>query len=212
MLTAPARPAKVGPDFSRSTSHSIPDQKLIERIAAGDKDAMRILWKRHSVRVHRFVTRIVGDASLGEDVTSDTFLAVWRNAGRFEGYSSASTWILGIARHRALSALRACSVKRLAGEENSTLIDPALEPEAELRRREVATILRRCMASLSPAHAAIIDLVYFRETPINKAAEILGIPENTAKTRIFHARAWLAELLPEAGINRDAIPLMMLAA
>jgi RNA polymerase sigma-70 factor, ECF subfamily len=82
------------------------DEKLIERIASGDQLAMRTLFARHQLCVYRFVVRIVRDEAVAEDLLSDVFLDVWRQAARFEGRASVSTWLLAIARSRALSAMR----------------------------------------------------------------------------------------------------------
>src|SRR5258707_9723331 len=82
------------------------DEVLIGRIAAGDKLAMQVLFARHHVRVYRFVLRFVGDPSRAEDLISDVFLDVWRQADKFEARSQVSTWLLAIARYKALSALR----------------------------------------------------------------------------------------------------------
>src|SRR6201999_2446619 len=83
------------------------DYALIRAIAAGSKPAMRTLFLRHNTRVLRYVTRIVRDHALAEDVLSEVFLDVWRRADRFEGRSSVATWICGVARHKALTALEA---------------------------------------------------------------------------------------------------------
>src|SRR5262245_45125353 len=83
-----------------------PDAALIRLIAAGDKHAMQILFARHNVRVFRFVLRFVRDKSAAEDLVSEVFLDVWRQAGRFQGRSQVTTWLLAIARNKALSALR----------------------------------------------------------------------------------------------------------
>src|SRR6266705_4401619 len=82
------------------------DEALIGRIAAGDKLAMHLLFARHHVRVYRFVLRLARDESLAEDVISEVFLDVWRQASRFERRSSVGTWLLAIGRPKALSALR----------------------------------------------------------------------------------------------------------
>src|SRR5215467_30515 len=74
------------------------DEALIAAIAAGDRAAMRILYNRHQVRVFRFAARLVDDAASAEDVVSEAFIEVWRQADRFEGRSSVSTWIMSIAR------------------------------------------------------------------------------------------------------------------
>ena len=82
------------------------DQTLIERIAVGDKLAMRVLFARHHVRVYRFVVRLVRDETLAEDVVGEMFLDVWRQAATFKARAAVSTWLLAIARFKALSLLR----------------------------------------------------------------------------------------------------------
>jgi RNA polymerase sigma-70 factor, ECF subfamily len=98
-----------GTSAARKTPHT-PDVALVRSIAAGHKHPMRILLARHNVRVFRFVLRLVGDNSAAEDPVSEMFLDVWRQAGRFQGRSQVTTWLLAIARNKALSALRRRSV------------------------------------------------------------------------------------------------------
>ena len=80
------------------------DEVLIGRIASGDRLAMQVLFARHHVKVYRFVLRLVREESTAEDLISEVFLDVWRQADRFEGRSQVSTWLLAIARFKALSA------------------------------------------------------------------------------------------------------------
>ena len=82
------------------------DEVLIGRIANGDRLAMQVLFARHHVRVFRFVLRLVRNEATAEDLISEVFLDVWRQAGKFEGRSAVSTWLLAIARFKALSVLR----------------------------------------------------------------------------------------------------------
>jgi RNA polymerase sigma-70 factor (ECF subfamily) len=174
------------------------DKALIERIARGDQLAMRTLFARHQVAVFRFVTRLVGDRSLAEDVISEVFFDVWRQAGRFEGRSSVSTWLLSIARYKALSA---CRRPREAGLDDAAagrLVDPADTPEASLERKHDAELVGRCLAQLSPEHGEVIDLVYYHEKTVAEVAEVVGIPEATVKTRMYYARKKLAQLVQAA--------------
>ena len=85
---------------------TVSDDVLIARIAGGDRLAMQVLFARHHVRVFRFVLRLTRNEATAEDLISEVFLDVWRQAGKFEGRSAVSTWLLGIARFKALSALR----------------------------------------------------------------------------------------------------------
>ena len=182
----------------------ISDEALIRQIAAGHKLAMRALFARHQVKVYRFALRIVRDAALAEDVVSETFIDAWQHAGRFEGRSSVSTWLLGITRHKALTAANRRPTESIDSDAAQNVVDTANNPEAELGDRDRGTVIRRCLKSLSPEHAEIIDLVYYQEKSIKEIVEILGIPENTVKSRMFYARKRLAALVAAEGIDRAA--------
>jgi RNA polymerase sigma-70 factor (ECF subfamily) len=178
------------------------DEALIVRIATGDKVAMQVLFARHHVRVYRFVLRLVRDQTRAEDLISEVFLDVWRQAGRFEARSAVSTWLLAIARYKALSALRRKPEEELDEEAAAAIEDPADNPEVALEKKDKSAILRQCLTKLSAEHREIIDLVYYHEKSVEEVAEIVGIPENTVKTRMFYARKKLSELLAAAGIER----------
>jgi RNA polymerase sigma-70 factor (ECF subfamily) len=178
------------------------DEVLIGRIASGDRLAMQVLFARYHVRVFRFVLRVVRDESAAEDLISDVFLDVWRQAGRFEGRSAVSTWLLAIARFKALSAIRRKPNEELNEEAAEAIEDPADDPEVAIEKKDKGAILRKCLSGLSAEHREIIDLVYYHEKSVEEVAEIVGIPENTVKTRMFYARKKLAELLKAAGIER----------
>ena len=178
------------------------DEVLIGRIANGDRLAMQVLFARHHVRVFRFVVRLVRNESTAEDLISDVFLDVWRQAGRFEGRSAVSTWLLSIARFKALSALRRRPDEVLDEETAGAIEDPSDDPEISLEKKDKSVLIRQCLTGLSAEHREIIDLVYYHEKSVEEVAEIVGIPENTVKTRMFYARKKLAELLKAAGIER----------
>jgi RNA polymerase sigma-70 factor (ECF subfamily) len=133
---------------------------------------------------------------------SEVFLDVWRQADRFEGRSQVSTWILAIARFKALSALRRKPEAELDDETAGAIEDTQDNPETALQKKDKAAALRECLTKLSPEHREIIDLVYYHEKSVEEVAEIVGIPENTVKTRMFYARKKLSELLKAAGIER----------
>jgi RNA polymerase sigma-70 factor (ECF subfamily) len=163
---------------------------------------MQVLFARHHVRVYRFVLRLVNDASVAEDTISEVFLDVWRQAGRFEGRSAVSTWLLSIARFKALSVLRKRTDEELDEDAAAAIPDTADTPEISLQKKDKSAVLRECLTSLTPEHREIIDLVYYHEKSVEEAAQIIGIPENTVKTRMFYARKRLSELLKAAGLDR----------
>src|ERR1700741_1006506 len=181
---------------------STSDEVLIGRIANGDRLAMQVLYARHHVRVFRFVVRLVRDETTAEDLISEVFLDVWRQAGRFEGRSAVSTWLLSIARFKALSALRRRPDQELDAATTEAIEDLSDNPEDVLAKKDKAAVLRKCLEGLSADHREIIDLVYYHEKSVEEVALIVGIPENTVKTRMFYARKKLGELCRMAGIDR----------
>src|SRR5262249_33271338 len=114
----------------------ISDETLIKQIAGGNKLAMRALFARHHTKVYRFALRIVRDTALAEDAVSETFIDVWQHADRFEGRSSASTWILGIARHKALTAANRRPTESLDCEAAQNVADQSADPEAQYGNKD----------------------------------------------------------------------------
>jgi RNA polymerase sigma-70 factor (ECF subfamily) len=178
------------------------DEALISRIASGDRLAMQVLYARHHVRVYRFVLRMVGNSTTAEDLISEVFLDVWRQAAKFEARSAASTWLMAIARFKALSVLRRKPEEELDEETAEAIEDLTDDPETTVQKKDKGEILRKCLTGLSPDHREIIDLVYYHEKSVEEVAEMVGIPEATVKTRMFYARKKLSELLKAAGVDR----------
>jgi RNA polymerase sigma-70 factor (ECF subfamily) len=178
------------------------DEVLIARIAGGDRLAMQVLFARHHVRVYRFVLRLVRNEATAEDLISEVFLDIWRQAGKFEGRAAVSTWMLSIARFKALSALRRRPEQELDEETAERIEDQSDDPEVTLAKKDKSAVLRQCLTRLSAEHREIIDLVYYHEKSVEEVAGIVGIPQATVKTRMFYARKKLSELLKEQGIDR----------
>ena len=179
-------------------AETLPDDVLIRRIANADQRAMRMLFARHRITIYRWLVRLVGDEGLAEDLLSDVFLVVWRNARSFEGRSSVSTWLLAIARHKALSARRRTQAQpaiELEDELAWRMADAADNPEVVLEKKDREQLLRRSLARLSPEHGEVIDLTYNHGKSIKEIAEIVGINEATVKSRTFYARKRLAQLV-----------------
>ncbi|MBR0779649.1 sigma-70 family RNA polymerase sigma factor [Bradyrhizobium diazoefficiens] len=180
------------------------DDMLLESIADGNRTAMHILYCRHNVRVYRFILRIVRDATTAEDLVSQVFLDVWRTASQFQGRSQVSTWLLSIARFKALTAMRQRRFEDIDQEDVRQIPDDSDTPETSLDRSDTSAILRACVAKLSPAHREIINLVYYHEKSVEEVGQIIGIPQSTVKTRMFYARKQLADLLKGCGVDRFA--------
>jgi RNA polymerase sigma-70 factor, ECF subfamily len=178
-----------------SSDGAASDQALINRIAGGDQLAMRTLYARHRIPLYRWLLRIVGNETVAEDLLSDVFLDVWRQAASFEGRASVSTWLFAIARYKAFSALRARIDTELDERITSTITDPADTPEAALQEKNRGELVRESLAKLSPEHREVIDLVYYHGKTVKEVAEIVGVGEATVKTRMFYARRKLASLV-----------------
>jgi len=186
---------------SIAAAQSTSDETLLRGIADGNRNAMHILYSRHNVRVYRFILRIVRDSTMAEDLVSQVFLDVWRTARQFEGRSQVSTWLLSIARFKALTALRQRRFEDIDQDDVREIADEADTPEVSLERASTSEILRACVAKLSPAHREIINLVYYHEKSVEEVGAIIGVPQSTVKTRMFYARRQLADLLRGAGVN-----------
>src|SRR5437588_12052292 len=129
------------------------DEELIGRIASGDRLAMQVLFARHHVRVYRFALRLVRDESKAEDLISEIFLDVWRQAGRFESRSAVSTWLLAIARFKALSALRRKPDEEVDDETALAIEDAAVNPETALAKNDQCALYRKLHVGLSDEHS-----------------------------------------------------------
>jgi RNA polymerase sigma-70 factor (ECF subfamily) len=183
------------------TAQARDDAELVALIAGGDRTAMHALYARHSRRVYRFALRILGDPTTADDIVSHVFLDVYRAAAKFENRSRVSTWLLAICRNKALALRRRRTPDQLDDADALALPDNTESPENHVVREDDAALLRRCLTRLSAAHREIIDLVYYQEMSVEEAGQMLGIPKNTVKTRMFYARKQLAILLEQAGAN-----------
>lgn len=181
--------------------NTLSDDDLIKHIATGDRLALEALYGRHRVKLYRFLLRLTNNETAAEDILSDVFFDVWQQAGRFEARSTASTWLFAIARFKALSARRERQHLEL-GTDEAMIEDPGDDPENLMQKADKGDIIGRCLNRLSVPHREVIDLVYYHEKSIKEVGEILRIPENTVKTRMFHARKRLSELLVAAGVDR----------
>ena len=177
------------------------DDALIDAIADGDRHALEVLYSRHSAGVYRFALRFVADEGIAEDVMNEVFFDVWRKAKSFEGRSQVSTWLLGVARNKALQITRRRRPEHLNDEACEAIEDAADDPERAIQRKQNGSILFECLKNPSPVHREIINLIYYHGKSIDEAAQTIRVPRNTVKTRIFYARSHLAKLLFEAGID-----------
>jgi RNA polymerase sigma-70 factor (ECF subfamily) len=164
------------------------DQRLVDHVAREDEDAFRELYDRYADRVFRYAFTLLRDQHLAEEAAQETMIAVWKSAGRFEGRSKVSTWIFGIARNKAFDLVR--REKRGDRTPDLSLVSPDPAP-ALLRERQVAG----AMAELPEPQREVVFLTFYEGLSYGEIAGILKIPEGTVKSRMFHAKKKLAEVL-----------------
>ncbi|MGE0502420.1 MAG: sigma-70 family RNA polymerase sigma factor [Rhizobiaceae bacterium] len=184
------------------TPDSASDRDLVARIGHGDRAAIRLLFTRHHARVYRFVVRQTGSDSMADDIANEVFLEVWKQAARFEGRSEVSTWLLGIARFKALSARRKRRESELDEETAAAIADDADTPEVMAMKEDKGAAIRRMVDALPEEHRTVIDLAYYHGRSVTEIGDVLGIPVATVKTRMFYARKKLGEALAAAGHDR----------
>lgn len=178
------------------------DRELVERVAKGDRAAVRLLFMRHHARIYRFVARQTGSDMMADDIANEVFLELWKQAGAFEGRSEVSTWLLGIARFKALSVLRKKKETSIDDDQAAAIPDSADTPEVTAMKEDKAAALRRMVDALPEEHRTVIDLAYYHSRSVVEIGEILSIPVATVKTRMFYARRKLGEALQAAGFER----------
>lgn len=170
------------------------DKALLARIASGDRTAMQRLYEKYSDAIYRFLRARMSDRFEAADVMQETFLEVWRGAARFEGRSSVTTWMYGIARNKSVDRMRR-SGRLVVSEPDTTIADEAPDPEALAEAASDAEKLRGCMDGLSVPHRAAIELAFFQDLAYRDIAEIEGVPVGTVKTRILNAKELLKRCL-----------------
>jgi len=171
------------------------DLALLADIVAGNRAAFDALYRHYYTRLMDFLTRILNQRELAEEVVNDTMYAVWTGSASFGGRSKVSTWMFGIAYNKALKRLE--RERRTAADAFDDNFDLASDsdPGADADAAELQQNLRAALAKLSPAHRSVVELTFLLEYSYEEAADIVGCPVNTVKTRMFHARARLRKLL-----------------
>ena len=175
--------------------------KLLRAAVAGEEAAFTRLYGLTSPRVAAYLSRLLRDRTVVEDVMIETYVEVWRNAAKFKGGSMVITWIIGIARNLAMNNLK--RTKTYAS------MDDIAEPAAPASTADEAYAHRQAVTAglnaLSAQHREILALALLREFSYEQISNLLAIPVNTVKTRVFYAKTALREQLGTIGITRDDV-------
>ncbi|MGQ0697633.1 MAG: sigma-70 family RNA polymerase sigma factor [Panacagrimonas sp.] len=169
---------------------------LVDRIGRGDQAALATLYRRVHGRLSRFIMQMTHDPDGIDDIVNETMLVVWQKAAVTMPRARVTTWITGIAYLKALKALE--RRRRTADEVPMTADAEELigEDDTSLQRMESAQLAGAAMRALSPEQRAVMELVYHDGMNYSEIALVLACPENTVKTRMFHARKKLRALWP----------------
>jgi RNA polymerase sigma-70 factor (ECF subfamily) len=198
-MAAPAVPFAVPFAFVEATDREV---HLIERLRAGDVAALGEVYDAHHAHVRAFARRFVGDDAAAEDLVQETFLAIPKVIGRFRRESSLRTFLVSVAlnnarHHVRASARRRAAMGRLAHEPEG----PTSAPDGRAARRELAAALLRALDTLPLEQRAAVVLCDVEERTSAEVGVIVGVPEATVRTRLFHARRKLRELLEREGMR-----------
>lgn len=161
---------------------------LLAKVANKDDAAFQQLYDHFADRVYRYAFTILHDKHLAEEIAQETMVAVWKGAGRFAGRSKASTWIFGIARNQALTLLR--KEKRAENTPPANLVQE--DPSNSIIQHEHVV---KALNELSSDHREVVYLAFYEGLSYGEISGILGIPSGTVKSRMFHAKRKLAEVL-----------------
>ena len=186
------------------------DRDVLERIAAGELDALEELYDRYKTMAYSIAYRITNDATLAEDVVQDAFLGTWRNAAKYvEGRGSVKTWLLSIVHHRAIDAIRRRRPTTELPESTDTPPAALTEPDiwAEVAADLDAEMVRSAMDALSPPQREAIELAYFGGLTQVEIAERTGTPLGTIKSRMRLGLLAMRGDLVE-GVRDDGDPIM----
>jgi RNA polymerase sigma-70 factor (ECF subfamily) len=173
------------------------DGVLLIAVAAGDRPAFEVFYRRFYRRLYGFLARFLNERGQIEEVLDDVMMVVFRDAGRFEHRSRVSTWLFGIAYRSAQHARRPRSSDlRLEAIESPEALAVKVGIEsAGPARFELRQLIDQALALLSPEQRLVVELTYFEDCSYQEIAAIADCPVNTVKTRMFHARKRLREIL-----------------
>jgi len=181
-----------------------PDALWIKQIAEGNREAFEKLYGQYQKRLFRYFMRLVSVTEAAEELTNDVLVEVWKKAGDFRGLSKVSTWIFGIAHHKAMNELRSRKPATLEIEAAANEADPGETPEQSAAQVNLKEKIKRALQALSPEHREVMELTFTNGLSYQEISDIMQCPVNTVKTRMFYAKKQLQEILEKMGVTRGS--------
>ncbi|MDR4494783.1 MAG: RNA polymerase sigma factor [Nitrospirales bacterium] len=186
----------------------VTDLDLLKACIPDNEDAFAVLYQRYEKRVFQYLMTVVNDAALAEEILVEVMLAIWKGLKTFQGQSKVSTWIFGIAHHKAVDGIRKATSQQRGG----TPLDDILEsvesghnPLQDAHRHRTAELTNQAIATLSIDHREILHMAFFEELSYPEIAELLHIPVNTVKTRVYYAKQQLKKSLQHQGVTEEML-------
>lgn len=178
------------------------DFELMKRISEGDESAFKELFEGTHRKVYFYLFRLFHEKSMAEDLVIETYSEVWINAMSFKRESRVITWIIGIARNLAMNKFKSLhSNERI--DDYPDIPEPKDSSGSQFNGKK--ELINQAMKKLSFKHREVLDLVFFQEMTYKEVSEILKIPINTVKTRVFYAKKELRGILNKMGVKKDDI-------
>jgi RNA polymerase sigma-70 factor (ECF subfamily) len=181
-----------------------PDAPLIRAIAGGDVRALDELYTRHGANILSYLSSFLNDRQLAEEVLQDVMMAAWDHAAQFRGDSKVRTWLLTIARNRAINTRRR-SAPHLVAFDDAIEVDAGdTTPLERVERKHRSELMRDALRRLPPAYQEILLLVFYQQLSGVEVAEVLGISTGTVKSRLHRAKELLRRVLLTMGDTSNA--------
>ena len=175
------------------------EQTLLQKSANGDKAAFQELYNLTNRKVYAYINRVLHDKADVDDVFVETYSEVWRNAAKFRGQSMVTSWIIGVARNLSMNLLK----RSRSHEDIDDYPNIADEQQTSIDEQERAKLLHKAVTELPQIHREVLGLILLPEFSYEQIAELMDIPVNTVKTRVYYAKAALKEKLQAMGINNE---------
>lgn len=185
------------PSVSAQYRDSDPDQALIQAMARGDIQALDELYARHAPMLIGFLSARLNNRQIAEEILQDVMLAAWENAAAFEGRSKVKTWLLTIARNRAINAYRKRRVPQMQLDDAFELQSEDTGPMEATLRADQQEAVRAAIQELPDEQREVLILVFYHQLSGPEVAEVLGISQGTVKSRLHRAKTALKRILSQ---------------
>jgi RNA polymerase sigma-70 factor, ECF subfamily len=176
-----------------------PDHALIQAIANGSTQALDELYARYGPAVLNFLVARLNSREVAEEVLQDVMLAVWHNAAGFRGDSKVLTWLLTIARNRAINTYRKRKPDVVEFNDELDLHGDETGPLERVVKQDRYEAVKAALDTLPSDHREVLILVFYHQLTGNEIAEVLGTPVGTVKSRLHRAKESLRRVLTSEG-------------